>query len=108
MRTSSQAPGAPARHLCQNLAKAVNATRHPMDGDPCCQCPPAWASKTAVSGSLELDAASNNGVDQVRALRDEAIYAPANVKKRVYINEVTCSPPGLNALLKILESRRST
>jgi len=54
---------------------------------------------------LELDAASNNGVDQVRALRDEAIYAPANVKKRVYIiDEVhMLSLSAFNALLKILE-----
>ncbi len=54
---------------------------------------------------LELDAASNNGVDQVRALRDEAIYAPANVKKRVYIvDEVhMLSTAAFNALLKILE-----
>ena len=54
---------------------------------------------------LELDAASNNGVDQVRALRDEAIYSPANVKKRVYIvDEVhMLSTPAFNALLKILE-----
>ena len=54
---------------------------------------------------LELDAASNNGVDQVRALRDEAIYSPANVRKRVYIvDEVhMLSTPAFNALLKILE-----
>ena len=67
------------------LAKAVNC-EHPVNGDPCCQCPSCLGLE---SGSfldvLELDAASNNGVDQVRALRDEAIYAPANVKKRVYI-----------------------
>ncbi|MDO4315388.1 MAG: DNA polymerase III subunit gamma/tau [Oscillospiraceae bacterium] len=87
------------------LAKAVNC-EHPVNGDPCCQC----ASCLGIeSGSfldvLELDAASNNGVDQVRALRDEAIYSPANVKKRVYIvDEVhMLSTPAFNALLKILE-----
>lgn len=87
------------------LAKAVNC-EHPVGGDPCCQC----ASCLGIeSGSfldvLELDAASNNGVDQVRALRDEAIYSPANVKKRVYIvDEVhMLSTPAFNALLKILE-----
>lgn len=54
---------------------------------------------------LELDAASNNGVEQIRALRDEAVYAPANVKKRVYIvDEVhMLSTSAFNALLKILE-----
>ena len=87
------------------LAKAVNC-EHPVNGDPCCQCPSCIGLE---SGSfldvLELDAASNNGVDQVRALRDEAIYAPANVKKRVYIvDEVhMLSTAAFNALLKILE-----
>ena len=56
------------------LARAVNCER-PVDGDPCNQCD---ACRGLESGSfldvLELDAASNNGVDQVRALRDEAIY----------------------------------
>ena len=87
------------------LAKAVNC-EHPVNGDPCCQCPSCIGLE---SGSfldvLELDAASNNGVDQVRALRDEAIYAPANVKKRVYIvDEVHMLSTGaFNALLKTLE-----
>ena len=87
------------------LAKAVNC-EHPVNGDPCCQCPSCVGIE---SGSfldvLELDAASNNGVDQVRALRDEAIYSPVNVKKRVYIvDEVhMLSTPAFNALLKILE-----
>ena len=87
------------------LAKAVNC-EHPVDGDPCNQCP---ACLGIDSGSLldvlELDAASNNGVDQVRALRDEAIYSPAHVKYRVYIvDEVhMLSTAAFNALLKILE-----
>ena len=67
------------------LAKAVNC-ESPAEGDPCGKCPSCLGLD---SGSfldvLELDAASNNGVDQVRALRDEAVYSPANVKKRVYI-----------------------
>lgn len=87
------------------LAKAVNC-RHPIDGDPCGQCP---ACQGIDNGSLldvlELDAASNNGVDQVRALRDEAVYSPASVKYRVYIiDEVhMLSISAFNALLKILE-----
>ena len=87
------------------LAKAVNC-ESPVNGDPCCKCP---ACVGIENGSfldvLELDAASNNGVDQVRALRDEAIYSPANVRKRVYIvDEVhMLSIAAFNALLKILE-----
>ena len=87
------------------LAKAVNC-QHPVDGDPCNQCP---ACLGIDSGSLldvlELDAASTNGVDQVRALRDEAIYAPAQVRYRIYIvDEVhMLTIPAFNALLKILE-----
>ena len=87
------------------LAKAVNC-EHPVDGDPCCQCPACLGIENgSFLDVLELDAASNNGVDQVRALRDEAIYAPAHVKKRVYIvDEVhMLSIPAFNALLKILE-----
>ena len=87
------------------LAKAVNC-QHPVDGDPCNQCP---ACQGIDNGSLldvlELDAASNNGVDHVRALRDEAIYSPAGVRYRVYIiDEVhMLSMAAFNALLKILE-----
>jgi len=87
------------------LARAVNC-QHPVDGNPCNQCD---ACRGIENGSildvLELDAASNNGVDQVRALRDEAIYSPAAVRKRVYIvDEVhMLSTAAFNALLKILE-----
>lgn len=87
------------------LARAVNC-RNPVNGNPCNECP---ACRGILDGSvldvLELDAASNNGVDQVRALRDEAVYAPAAVRKRVYIvDEVhMLSPAAFNALLKILE-----
>ena len=87
------------------LAKAVNC-EHPVDGAPCCQCN---ACRGIDSGTLldvtELDAASNNGVDQVRALREEAVYTPSVLKKRVYIiDEVhMLSIAAFNALLKILE-----
>ena len=87
------------------LAKAVNC-EHPVNGDPCCKCPSCLGIESGtLLDVLELDAASNNGVDQVRALRDEAIYAPANVKMRVYIvDEVhMLSIAAFNALLKILE-----
>lgn len=87
------------------LAKAVNC-EHPVDGNPCNECPSCLGIENgSFLDVLELDAASNNGVDQVRALRDEAIYSPANVKKRVYIvDEVhMLTPQAFNALLKILE-----
>ncbi len=87
------------------LAKAVNCEA-PADGDPCGKCPSCLGIDSGnFLDVLELDAASNNGVDQVRALRDEAAYSPANVKKRVYIvDEVhMLSTAAFNALLKILE-----
>ena len=87
------------------LAKAVNC-ESPVNGDPCCKCPSCLGIESGtLLDVLELDAASNNGVDQVRALRDEAIYAPANVRMRVYIvDEVhMLSIAAFNALLKILE-----
>ncbi len=87
------------------LARAVNC-EHPVDGNPCGHCA---ACRGILDGSImdvvELDAASNNGVDNVRALREEAVYSPAAVKKRVYIiDEVhMLSMQAFNALLKILE-----
>ena len=87
------------------LAKAVNC-EHPVNGNPCNQCA---ACRGIDDGSIldvvELDAASNNGVDNVRALRDEAVFSPAKVRKRVYIiDEVHMhSTSAFNALLKILE-----
>lgn len=87
------------------LAKAINCL-HPVDGAPCNQCE---SCRGIDAGKLlditELDAASNNGVDNVRALREEAVYTPSVLKKRVYIiDEVhMLSTPAFNALLKILE-----
>lgn len=87
------------------LARAVNCEQ-PRDGNPCNVCPSCVGIEDgSILDVLELDAASNNGVDQVRALRDEAVYSPASVKKRVYIvDEVhMLSTAAFNALLKILE-----
>ena len=87
------------------LAKAVNC-ENPQNGNPCNECA---ACRSIDSGAcmdvLEIDAASNNGVDNVRALRDDAIYTPSEVKKRVYIiDEVhMLSLSAFNALLKIIE-----
>lgn len=87
------------------LSRAVNC-QAPVDGNPCNRCPACLGIENgSILDVLELDAASNNGVDQVRALRDEAVYTPAAVRKRVYIvDEVhMLSTPAFNALLKILE-----
>jgi len=87
------------------LAKAVNC-ENPQDGNPCNCCK---ACLSIDNGScmdvLEIDAASNNGVDNVRDLRDDAVYTPSQVKMRVYIiDEVhMLSISAFNALLKIIE-----
>ncbi len=87
------------------LAKAVNC-QSPRDGNPCNECPSCVGiDNGSILDVLELDAASNNGVDNVRALREEAVFTPVDVKKRVYIiDEVhMLSTAAFNALLKILE-----
>lgn len=87
------------------LSKAINCLE-PVDGNPCNRCS---ACRSIDSGAcvdvLEIDAASNNGVDNVRTLRDDAVYLPAEVKRRVYIiDEVhMLSMSAFNALLKIIE-----
>lgn len=87
------------------LAKAVNCL-HPDNGNPCncCEACRAIDSGTCMD-VLEIDAASNNGVDNIRDLRDDAVYTPSQVKKRVYIiDEVhMLSLSAFNALLKIIE-----
>lgn len=87
------------------LAKAVNC-EHPVDGNPCNVCAACRSIESgACTDVLEIDAASNNSVDNVRSLRDDAVYLPAEVKKRVYIiDEVhMLSNSAFNALLKIIE-----
>ena len=87
------------------LAKAVNCL-NPDNGNPCNCCEACRAIDSgACMDVLEIDAASNNGVDNVRDLRDDAIYAPSQVKMRVYIiDEVhMLSISAFNALLKIIE-----
>lgn len=87
------------------MSKAVNCLS-PIDGNPCNRCA---ACQSIDAGTcmdvLEIDAASNNGVDNVRDLRDDAIYSPASVRYRVYIvDEVhMLSIAAFNALLKIIE-----
>ena len=87
------------------LAKAANCL-DPQNGSPCGKC---YACKTIDAGAttdvLEMDAASNNGVDDIRDIRDEVVYSPSNLKYRVYIiDEVhMLSASAFNALLKTLE-----
>jgi DNA polymerase-3 subunit gamma/tau len=91
--------------MAQILSRAVNCL-NPKDGDPCNQCE---VCREILSGScvdvLEIDAASNNSVDNVRSIRDEVIYAPTKAKRKVYIiDEVHMLSSGaFNALLKTLE-----
>ena len=87
------------------LAKAVNCL-HPVNGDPCGQCEMCRGIDSgAVMDIVEIDAASNNGVDNIRELREEAAFTPASAKYRVYIiDEVHMLSVGaFNALLKTLE-----
>lgn len=87
------------------LAKAVNCLS-PHEGDPCGECEICRGiDNGSILDILEIDAASNNGVDNIRTLREEANYTPANCKFRVYIiDEVhMLSISAFNALLKTLE-----
>ncbi len=87
------------------FAKAINCM-HPNEGDPCCACE---ACRGIENGSIldvvEMDAASNNGVDNIRDLRDETAYTPSACNYKVYIiDEVhMLSTAAFNALLKTLE-----
>ncbi len=87
------------------LAKAVNCLS-PTDGNPCGRCASCLAIDSgAATDVLEMDAASNNGVENIRDIRDEVVYSPSNLKYRVYIiDEVhMLSASAFNALLKTLE-----
>ncbi|MFU0832622.1 MAG: DNA polymerase III subunit gamma/tau [Oscillospiraceae bacterium] len=87
------------------LAKAVNCL-NPNDGDPCGKCEICRGiDEGSVMDIVEIDAASNNGVDSIRTLREEATFTPAAAKYRVYIiDEVHMLSVGaFNALLKTLE-----
>ena len=87
------------------FAKAVNC-EHPVGGNPCCECE---CCKSIAAGTnldvIEMDAASNNKVDDARQLKESVVYGPTNGKYKVYIideaHQVT--PDAFNALLKTLE-----
>lgn len=87
------------------LAKAINCTA-PVSGDPCCECDMCRAvANDEITDIVEIDAASNNGVDDIRELREQVAFTPASAKYRVYIiDEVhMLSQSAFNALLKTLE-----
>ena len=87
------------------LARAVNC-EHPVDGNPCGECEACRGIAAGTSMNvIEIDAASNNGVDNIREIRDEVAYSPTSGKYKVYIiDEVHMLSIGaFNALLKTLE-----
>ena len=87
------------------LAKAVNC-EHPVNGSPCNECAMCKAIQAGTAMNvIEIDAASNNGVDNIREIREEVSYRPTEGKYKVYIiDEVHMMSTGaFNALLKTLE-----
>lgn len=86
------------------MAKAVNCLS-PANGSPCGECAACKAIAEGSTDIIEIDAASNNGVDSIRQIRDEVIYTPIDCKYKVYIiDEVhMLSGAAFNALLKTLE-----
>ncbi|MBO5523036.1 MAG: DNA polymerase III subunit gamma/tau, partial [Roseburia sp.] len=91
--------------IAKIFAKAVNC-EHPVDGSPCGECPSCRAIAAGSSMNvIEIDAASNNGVDNIRQIREEVEYRPTEGKYKVYIiDEVHMLSIGaFNALLKTLE-----
>ena len=91
--------------IAKIFAKAVNC-EHPIDGSPCGECPSCKRIAEGTSMNvIEIDAASNNGVDNIREIREEVAYSPTEGKYKVYIiDEVHMLSIGaFNALLKTLE-----
>lgn len=91
--------------IARILAKAVNCV-HPVDGKPCNECASCkLINENSTTDIIELDAASNNGVDEIRSILDKVNYLPSELKKKVYIiDEVhMLSTAAFNALLKTLE-----
>ncbi len=91
--------------IAKIFAKAVNC-EHPVDGNPCGECPTCRAiAENADLNVVEMDAASNNGVDDIRSIIEQVSYSPTQGRYRVFIiDEVhMLSTPAFNALLKTLE-----
>lgn len=89
--------------LAKIFAKAINC-QNPQEGEPCLECPTCTAGENNMD-VVEIDAASNNGVDEIRDLRDKVRFPPSMGRYKVYIiDEVHMLSPGaFNALLKTLE-----
>jgi DNA polymerase-3 subunit gamma/tau len=91
--------------LARILAKALNCTNL-QDGDPCDRCPSCVSIREGTTLDLiEIDAASNNGIDNVRSLRERLPYPPGELRKKVYILDEAhqITGPAWNALLKSIE-----
>lgn len=91
--------------IAKVFAKAINCL-NPQDGEPCNECAICKGITQGTNGDvIEIDAASNNGVDEIRNIRDKVKYAPSESKYKVYIiDEVHMLTTGaFNALLKTLE-----
>lgn len=91
--------------IAKIFAKAINC-EHPVNGSPCGKCPTCMAlSDPSNIDVVEIDAASNNGVNEIRDLREKVQYPPVSCKRKVYIiDEVhMLSGAAFNALLKTLE-----
>lgn len=86
------------------LARAVNC-QQPQGGEPCGQCPACLRTQGDNVDIVELDAASNNGVEDIRSILDKVRYTPLELRTKVYIIDEAhaLSPNAFNALLKTLE-----
>jgi len=92
------------------LAKAVNC-ESPVDGEPCNECRACVeVSRGSFPDVMEIDAATNRGIDQIRELRESVHYVPVKGKKKVYIIDEfhMLTKEAFNALLKTLEEPLST
>jgi DNA polymerase-3 subunit gamma/tau len=89
--------------LARILAKALNCTALTPIGDPCDACPSCTAIRDNLTFDvIEMDAASNRGIEDIRELRERINYPPAELRRKVYILDEAhqITPPAWNALLK--------
>jgi DNA polymerase-3 subunit gamma/tau len=92
--------------LARIVAKAINCSDLAANGDPCDRCPACTAIREGRALDLvEIDAASNRGIDSIRDLRERLVYAPQDLRRKVYILDEAhqITRDGWNALLKSLE-----
>jgi DNA polymerase-3 subunit gamma/tau len=92
--------------LARIVAKALNCTNLGEDGDPCDTCASCVSIRDGSAlDVIEIDAASNRGIDDIRTIRERMAYAPVQLRQKVYILDEAhqMTPPAWNALLKSLE-----